>query len=259
MKNEKKTSGLPQMDMNSNPIWDVLDGKVEPRKREKKKKLKKKNKTSIDNQIDFYFSELEKNDEEKHKKEKRSKLFVSTFSVIILLVLLAIIGFSTFIIWKYDKIEVKSDGMAQQIMPGNHILYQTDLSINRFNVVVLKNDVENQLLRVIGMPGDKVTLSEDVLTINGAIYDEEYLKENYVDFKLKDKNRNRYYTEKNEAKGLEEMDKEIVIVPENKFILLGDNRQSAKDSRTVGFYDKSEINGIAIMKIWPLFESEPIK
>jgi hypothetical protein len=66
VKNDDQKAKLPNMDMNNNPIWDVLDGKIEPRKKEKKKKLKKKSMPSIDENIDFYFSELEK--EEKKRK-----------------------------------------------------------------------------------------------------------------------------------------------------------------------------------------------
>lgn len=39
MKNDDQKAKLPNMDMNNNPIWDVLDGKIEPRK---KRNLRKK-------------------------------------------------------------------------------------------------------------------------------------------------------------------------------------------------------------------------
>ena len=149
--------------------------------------------------------------------------------------------------------------MATQVTIGDQILYQSDLGINRFNVVVLKDGTKKELLRVIGMPGDKVSLSDDVLTINGAIYDEDYLKENYVDFKLQEKNRNKFYTEDFSVAELKDVNKSTLHVPENKYILLGDNRKKATDSRTVGFYDKEDIQGVAIMKIWTLFKIEPIK
>ena len=258
MKNDDQKAKLPNMDMNNNPIWDVLDGKIEPRKKEKKKKLKKKSMPSIDENIDFYFSELEKEEQKENKPNNKKKPF-SLFAIIMFLALIIVISFFALITFKYDRIKVQSDSMATQITTGDQILYQSDLGIHRFNVVVLRDGTKKELLRVIGMPGDKVSLSDDVLTINGAIYDEDYLKENYVDFKLQEKNRNKFYTEDFSVAELKDVNKSTLHVPENKYILLGDNRKKATDSRTVGFYDKEDIQGVAIMKIWPLFKIEPIK
>lgn len=261
MKNDDQKNKLPNMDMNHNPIWDVLDGKIEPRKKEKKKKLKKRSISGIDKTIDFYFSELEKEHVEETKKirPKNKKKSFSLFAIITSVILIVVIVFFSLIAVKYDKLVVKSDSMAKQVTSGNHILYQSDLSVNRFNVVVLNNGDSKELLRVIGMPGDKVSLSDDVLTINGAIYDEDYLKENYIDFKLQEDNRNKFYTEDFSVAELKDVNKSTLHVPENKYILLGDNRKKAIDSRKIGFYDKKDIEGVAIMKIWPLFEIEPIK
>lgn len=255
MKKDDQKDKLPQMDMNVNPIWDVLDGKVEPRKREKKKKLKKKDLPGMDENIDYYFSKLEKQEqnEDEHKK------VISIFYMIILVVFVLIIAFIGLIAWKYDQLQVSSDSMAKQVMSDNRILYQENLTINRFNIVVVEQDNKKELLRVIGMPGDKISLREDVLTINDAIYDEDYLKENYVEFKLERDNRDQFYTKDFSVAELKDVNGETLHIPENKYLLLGDNRVEAKDSREVGFYNKSDIKGIAIMKIWPLTEIGPIK
>ena len=261
MKKDREKSKLPNMDMNNNPIWDVLDGKIEPRKIEKKKKVKKRKLSSIDDHIDYYFAELEK--EKQDKKEvvikKNTKKYFSVYSLIILLVLVVIISFTVMMIWKYDQVKVNSDSMAQQITTGDRVLYQPDLDIHRFNVVVHEKNSNLELLRVIGMPGDKVSLKDDVLMINDAIYDEDYLKENYIDFKLQEKNNKKFYTESFTTADLNNVSEESIHVPENKYILLGDNRLDSKDSRELGFYDKGDIQGVAIMKIWPLIEIEPIK
>lgn len=43
-----------------------------------------------------------------------------------------------------------------------------------------------------------------------------------------------------------------VTVPEGKYFLLGDNRIVSKDSREVGYFDKSALVGEVKFRFWPL-------
>jgi len=43
-----------------------------------------------------------------------------------------------------------------------------------------------------------------------------------------------------------------VTVPEGKYFLLGDNRIVSKDSRVVGYFDKSALVGEVKFRFWPL-------
>ena len=88
--------------------------------------------------------------------------------------------------------------------------------------------------RVIGLPGDTIEIKDNVLYVNGNIYEEEYLDEDleYPDFFLSDLG---YDT-----------------IPEDMYLVLGDNREDSLDSREIGLISKDNINGKIVLRIWPL-------
>ena len=125
---------------------------------------------------------------------------------------------------------------------------------DRQRVIVLKHTS-------IGMPGDTITYQNDKLTVNGKEVKEKYLKEFQAAF-AKDKLQNEYayrdYFQQlaKESKAFTvNADKNTtfsVTVPEGKYFLLGDNRIVSKDSREVGYFDKSALVGEVKFRFWPL-------
>ena len=114
--------------------------------------------------------------------------------------------------------------------------------IHRFDVVILKAPDENveYIKRVIGMPGDTIEMKSGVLYINGKKVDQPFINTEALakqtvfmdDFTLESLT--------GESK-----------VPEGKYFVLGDNRGVSKDSRMIGFIDRSAIEGKAVFTIWP--------
>lgn len=43
-----------------------------------------------------------------------------------------------------------------------------------------------------------------------------------------------------------------IRVPEGKVFVMGDNREVSLDSRQLGFIDYKQIEGKAVLKVWPL-------
>lgn len=103
--------------------------------------------------------------------------------------------------------------------------------IQHFDIVVVKSEATsgNYLVkRVIGLPGDKVEL------INGVLYlNSKRTEESYVNHKNKD------------TTGMVNLTRNAsIILSEDQYYLLGDNRDNSIDSRVLGVFKKEDIKGI---------------
>ena len=109
------------------------------------------------------------------------------------------------------------------------------MDVERGDIISLEYaDTKYLIKRVIGMPGDTVSIKDNTLYINGEIYIENYLDEGlvYDDFELSSLGFNR--------------------IPEDMYLVLGDNREDSLDSREIGLISKDEIIGKVSFRIWPL-------
>jgi signal peptidase I len=115
----------------------------------------------------------------------------------------------------------------------------------RGEVVVFKypeNPKEFFLKRIIGLPGERVKISEGKVTIYNQVHPEGVvLDESYLPADL-----------------LTSGDRTFVPLSENQYFVMGDNRPNSYDSRRFGSVDKSLVVGRVFFRGWPLRRAELI-
>jgi len=82
--------------------------------------------------------------------------------------------------------------------------------------------------RIIGLPGETVQVKGEKVYINDKPLQEKYINE------------------------LTDYDYGPVTVPENSFLVLGDNRNNSCDGHSWGYVPRQNIIGKAIVRFWPL-------
>ena len=93
---------------------------------------------------------------------------------------------------------------------------------------------EDFIKRVIGLPGDTVSLDNKTVQVDGVVLHEPYISEAY------------------NPSG------KTIKLPMDEYFVLGDNRPLSDDSRDWGFVPKADLVGKAVIVYWPLSNWELI-
>lgn len=122
--------------------------------------------------------------------------------------------------------------------------------LNRGDIVIFKADETRYFIkRLIGKPGDKVEYKNDVLYIN-----DKQVKEEYLDYNKKHKQGKQLTQDFNVS--MLPYSTGSYTIPDNKYLVLGDNRQNSLDSRSIGLIDSDKVVGEVVAKINTLFKPE---
>ncbi len=145
--------------------------------------------------------------------------------------------------------QVKGSSMVPNFTDAEYLLtdklsYQFGAPM-RGDVVIFKapssepcaEDECEYIKRIIGLPGDKVMVENGQVLLNGKQLDQSFIPDNYVT------DPGTFCQE-----GIE------VQVPQDKYLVFGDNRSHSRDGREFGPIDKSLIVGKAFFKYWPVSE-----
>jgi len=107
----------------------------------------------------------------------------------------------------------------------------------RGDVVVFKSGPENGnkylIKRIVGLPGEKITVDGSYTTIVNAEYPDGFvLNESYI-------------------KNTDDRTKKVTLLEANEYFMMGDNRPLSLDSRMIGPITREKIVGRTLIRLYP--------
>ena len=130
---------------------------------------------------------------------------------------------------RVENVSMETSFTEGELLMVNRLNYKFS-EPERGDVVIFKAPTDpkkDYIKRMIGLPGDQVSVQEGKLFINGAEIQEPWVHEPMA-----------YSGE--------------WVVPENEYFVLGDNRNHSSDSHSWGFVPRDNLVGNAFFCYWPL-------
>lgn len=144
------------------------------------------------------------------------------FTILLLIIIIIRIFF-------YSPIRVNGSSMYPTLQDKEFMILNKiglQKGINRFDIVVVESNGKYIIKRVIGLPGESIMYSDNKLYINGKVIEDNYSKSETENF-------------------------ENVILKDNEYFVMGDNRKVSKDSRVIGPVNIKNIKGKTNLVIFP--------
>lgn len=162
--------------------------------------------------------------------------------IIIQVTLALIIGF-IFIRQIFFYNVVISGQSMEPTLKNNQKFYvkkDKEKTYKRNDIIVFQNPENTKqelfIKRIIGEPGDKVIYKNNKIYINKKMKEELYIKEPAKEEPWITTETGIEYVDEEKATLLNAKE-----IPQDKYLVLGDNRNNSKDSRMFGYIDKKQI------------------
>ena len=146
--------------------------------------------------------------------------------VIVLLLFIFVVGIE----------QVVGPSMEPTLKQGNVVIvnkltYRLH-EIQRNDVVIIIKEDKHMVKRIVGLPGEKVEYKDNYVYVDGKKYQEKFIDGvNTDDFSISDLGYD--------------------VIPDDMYLVLGDNRENSRDSRSFGLVEKENIIGKVWIRIFP--------
>jgi len=149
-----------------------------------------------------------------------------------IIILITVILIRTYIV---TPIMVNGPSMQPTLSGGEvMILNKMNKDINRFDVVVVNIGNEDIIKRVIALPGESISCEDGIIYVNDRLQEEDYSQGITSDFKR-------------------------VVLQDNEYFVMGDNREDSLDSRKLGPFTINKIKGTTKLILFPFNKIGNIK
>ncbi|MGV3076338.1 signal peptidase I [Clostridium baratii] len=127
------------------------------------------------------------------------------------------------------KVTVEGVSMNPTYQSGDTLFINRLAKPERGDIITFSRNDKNYIKRVIGLPGDNVSIRDSKVYINGDVIEEGYINEKTFDGGLLEDN--------------------ICRLSEGEYFVMGDNRNYSIDSRKFGVVYEDEILGIKLIDL----------
>jgi signal peptidase I len=188
----------------------------------------------------------------KEKVRKSTKRLIWEYTEAIVTALLLALLIRAFVIQAF---KIPTGSMIPTLVVGDHILvnkfiYGVKVPFSDKKIMALKEPEREDIIvfkypedpdrdfikRIVAVEGDTIESKDKVIYINGDPVEEPYVE--HTDDSIR-------------PRGVEPRDNfGPLTVPEDKYFVMGDNRDQSYDSRYWGFVDEEAIKGEALIIYW---------
>lgn len=156
------------------------------------------------------------------------------------LLLLAAVGLQ---FWIVDLYQIPQNGMYPGLPRGSRFLalkrpFHDSSEVRRGDVIVyvrmMPRGSYTFVWRVVGLPGDHVAIAGDTVTVNGQILSHQEVRRDGSMTVYRETNGDSIYEVAYHTPPMQELTSTALTVPADEFLVLGDNRDDARDSRFDG-------------------------
>ncbi len=163
------------------------------------------------------------------RRHRYRKAFLSTVSILIVVAAISVL----LVTLLFPVIQVDGTSMESTLNDGDVLVLTTIGEFQTGDLIAFYYQNKLLLKRVIGLPGDTISIDEDgFVTVNGEVLSEEYVQEISL--------------------GVSDITYPYQV-PEDRYFVMGDNRATSIDSRTttIGCIESEQVVGRVIWRIYP--------